>query len=472
MGHEHTPLSLPALLLAAGLSSCGVVHAQVTSFDFAEPEFIQLPEGLSPTCFDFADLDGDGDLDGVVCGRDPEGRVCLLEGTPDGGLVLVDELVAPNQADWVEFGDFNEDGAIDMVLGIRSWVGLVTIFDGLPGGGFNPEPRTIRFGRELRATRVADLNQDSHLDIVVVGHTSEEIQVLLGDGTGAFEFGSRLRTAAWRNGYPYPQSAELLDLNLDGFIDIAAIGLGSRTIELSMNDGGGGFARTRSWRGPTLENGSQPGCSYGDWADFNGDGRLDCLLSLTDFGMQQFAILQLDETGSITTTSFHPGSFSGFSWYPSSGDFDGDGDADVVIGHALPGLIAVFENVTEPGGDPEFLLPQSFFGLQFIRYVSTLDIDLDGDVDLVAADFTADRLILLRNQRIAEPPPGEGAPGSTTPRPGVLEPGTIELPPAVRELDGSRLAKWLSDLSAPEARRLLPVSSRVVPDRMNEGFEP
>lgn len=440
--------------------------AQITAFDFDEPEFIELPEELSPTCFDFADLDDDGDLDAVVVGRNSDGRVSLLEGGPGGSLVLVGELTAPDQADWVELGDFNEDGAIDMVLGIRSWVGTVAIFDGLKGGGFAPEPRTIRFGRELRSTRIGDLNQDAHLDLVAVGHGSEEIQVFNGDGTGAFSPGSRLRTAAWRNGYPYPQSTELLDLDLDGFTDIAAICLGSRTIELSLNDGTGGFSRTRCWKGPVLKNGQQPGCTYGEWQDFNGDGRVDCLLSLTDFGLQQFAILQLDEAGDISTTTLHPGSSSGFSWYPASGDFDGDGDQDVVIGHALPGLIAIFENVTEPGGELEFLYPQSFLGLQFIRYIRSIDLDLDGDADLVAVDFTGDRLVVLRNQLVAAPPPGDR---SARKNQAPAKTASINLPGNIRQMDGSSIAKWLSDLSAREVRQLIDTSNFPASESLESG---
>ena len=465
MAHKKPLVGILILLVFNCHVVLSTASAQITSFDFAEPVFIDLPEDLSPTCFDFADLDDDGDLDAVAVGRNTDGRVCLLEGGPGGTLVLVGELTAPDQVDWVELGDFNEDGAIDMVLGIRAWVGMVVLFDGLSEGWFAAEPRIIRFGRELRSTRIADLNQDAHLDLVVVGHSSEEIQVLNGDGTGAFAFGSRLRTAPWRNGYPYPQSAELLDLDLDGFTDIAAIGLGSRTIELSLNDGTGGFSRTRSWKGPDLENGQQPGCSYADWQDFNGDGRVDCLLSLTDFGMQQFAILQLDETGGISTTTLHPGSSSGFSWYPASGDFDGDGDRDVVIGHALPGLIAFFENVTPPGGDPEFLYPQSFFGLQFIRYLRSVDLDLDGDADLVAADFSGDRLIVLENQLVGGPPPGERS-VRTDQIP--ARPAPVDLPSQVREMDGSSIAKWLSDLSAREVRQFIGGSDSSAPELVED----
>ena len=448
---------LISLLSLALFLSCDVpaLHAQLTDFDFTQ-EVIQLPEGFSPVCIDLADVDQDGDFDAVVCGRNIDELALFLEGGPGGTLAPAVELGVPNQMDWAEFADFNEDGFTDVVLGARSLVGLVVIFDGLPGGEFSEEPRTIRVCREIRATRVGDLDQDSHQDLVVVGHASEEVQILIGDGAGAFEFGSRIRASPWRNGFPYPQSAELIDLDSDGFLDIAAIGLGSRTIDLSFNDQLGGFTRTRSWTAPIYEDGSRPGCSNGEWADFDGDGQFDCLLSLTDFGAQQFAILKLDDTGEITETTLHPGSTSGLSWFPSSGDFDGDGDVDVVIGHALPGTIAFFENITQPEGELEFLYPQIFPGTQFIRFLRSIDLDQDGDIDLIAADFSGDRLVVFRNNQVGglarsavdSSPRGHRASVSTLPTSVVEDDGR----------DGSSLVKWLSDLSATDVRTHFPGS--------------
>ena len=444
-----TCLSSIALTLSCGASS---VQAQLTDFDFTE-EIVELPEGFSPVCIDLADLDQDGDLDAVVCGRNIDGLAMILEGASDGTLTPTVELAVPDQMDWAEFGDFNEDGLVDIVLGSRSWVGLVVIFDGQPGGGFAEEARTLRLCREVRATRVGDLDQDSHQDLVVVGHSSEEIRTLMGDGSGSFESGTRLRASPWRNGYPYPQSAELIDLDSDGFLDIASIGLGSRTIDFSFNDGLGGFDRTRSWTGPVFEDETRPGCSYGEWADFDGDGRLDCLLSLTNFGTQRFAILELDQSGDIIETTIHPGSPSGLSWTPCSGDFDGDGDPDAVIGHALPGTIAFFENVTGSEGELEFLFPQVFVGTQFIRYLRSIDLDQDGDADLIAADFSADRLIIFRNNLVGALP-GDDDRTRTTARPSAE---SVRSQSALEDdgRDGASLVKWLSDLSAPEVRDLL-----------------
>ena len=455
-------LSSLALILSFGVS---VTQAQLTEFDFTE-EVIQLPEGFSPVCFDLTDLDQDGDFDAVVCGRNLDQLAMVLEGGPGGTLTPTDELTVPDQMDWAEFGDFNEDGLTDIVLGTRSWAGLVVIFDGLPGGGFAAESRTIRVGRELRATRVADLDLDSHQDLVVVGHGSEELQILMGDGSGSFDFGSRIRYSPWRNGFPYPQSAELIDLDSDGFLDIASIGLGSRTIDFSMNDQLGGFSRTRSWSAPIFEDGVRPGCSNGEWADFDGDGRLDCLLSLTNFGAQQFAILKLNGTGEITQTTLHPGSPSGLSWYPCSGDFDGDGDADVVIGHALPGTIAFFENVTQPDGELEFLYPQVFMGTQFIRFLRSIDLDDDGDMDLVAADFSGDRLVVFRNNLIGGLAQGSAQSMTRDHQPRSSHHSRTSLKDDGR--DGTSLVKWLSDLSAKDVRTLFS-AERSAPDDVMEG---
>ncbi|MEC8733990.1 MAG: FG-GAP-like repeat-containing protein, partial [Planctomycetota bacterium] len=147
--------------------------------------------------------------------------------------------------------------------------------------------------------------------------------------------------------------------------------------------------------------------------------------------------------------TLHAGSLTGISWFPEVGDFDGDGDPDVVIGHALPGLISFFENVTTPGGPPAFLAPQSFPASEFTRFLRTVDLDLDGDLDLLAADFTGDRLVILRNNRL-----GGASPRSPDqPTPALRDPASV-VPPELRT-DGVALAKWLSDLDGDPTRIVL-----------------
>ena len=447
--------SMLSLMVATFISS--TVFGQITDFEFTLEDVV-LPKGIGPTCVDLHDIDGDGDLDAVVAGRNREGRVVILSGTPDGSLIFDRELVGFGQTDWVELADLDGDGHVDIIMAIRDLEGGVQIFDGLPGGTFDETPRRLDAGRECRCLSVLDIDLDGDLDIVSLGHYSEDVRVLVGDGTGEFVLLSRLRIAPWRNGFPFPQSFTLRDLDGNGELDLATVSLGTSRLHLNRVVDGRLTSPTRSWKPPTINDGDQGGCAYGAWADFDGDGTLSCVLPQTAFGPQLFALFELDESGLVSEKTILPGSSQGLSWYPAVGDFDGDGDPDLVIGHALPGLVVFLENDTPKGGPEEFLFAQTFYEFGFVRQLVVSDLEGDGDQDLVAVDITLDKLVLMRNGLIGGLAPRSSEPDSSDVRP--LDPALI---PA-----STSLVKWLSDLMPAEARALHRTQSAVSPVTPNE----
>ena len=187
--------------------------------------------------------------------------------------------------------------------------------------------------------------------------------------------------------------------------------------------------------------------SSGTAADFDGDGRPSCLLPQTSFGPQWFALFEVDEGGSVSEKTVHPGSTQGLSWYPAVGDFDGDGDPDIVIGHALPGLVVFLENDTRADQPEQFLFPQTSFGFGFVRHLVVSDLESDGDEDVVVVDYTLDKLVLMRNA-LSSDLTGRvsGPPTPADPNPLVLERDDLPL--------GVSPVKWLSDLMPAEARSL------------------
>ena len=447
--------SMLSLMVATFISSTG--FCQITDFEFTL-EDVALPKGIGPTCVDLHDLDGDGDLDAVVAGRNREGRVVILSGTPDGSLIFDRELVGFGQTDWVEIADLDGDGHVEIIMAIRELEGGVQIFDGLPGGAFNETPRRLDAGRECRCLSVLDIDLDGDLDIVSLSHYSEDVRVFAGDGTGQFVLLSRLRIAPWRNGFPFPQSFILRDLDGNGVLDLATVSIGTSRLQLNRVVDGRPTSPTRSWKPPTINDGDQGGCAYGAWADFDGDGSLSCVLPQTAFGPQLFALFELDESGSVGEKTILPGSSQGLSWYPAVGDFDGDGDPDLVIGHALPGLVVFLENESPKGGPEEFLFAQTFFGFGFVRQLVVSDLEGDGDQDLVAVDISLDKLVLMRNGLI-----GGLAPRSSEPDTSDVQPLDPALLPA-----STSLVKWLSDLMPAEARALHRTQSAVSPVTSNE----
>ena len=422
---------------------CTDLCGDVTDFAFDVPEVLELPEGSSPSCLALSDLDKDGDLDGVLSGRNVDGNIVLLDGTPNGEFVVSGQLVAPDQTDWVVIADLNKDGAEDIVFAMRMQAGAIGVFDGILGGGFNEEPRVISVGREIRCLEVVDIDGNDTLDVVAIGHRTEDVSVLLGDGKGGLEIYARTRLSPWKNGYVYPQSCMVLDLDGDDVLDVASVSIGARGLSLIRTDGNGQLKAARSWEPPDVD-GEAGGCAYASAVDFDGDGLLEFVLPQTTWGQQWFVVFELDSNGDVDVqrTRALPGSTMGISWIPAAADFDSDGDSDLVIGHALPGIIAFMENVGEPDGPAIFLEPQWFLAGGFIRNLNVVDLDGDGDQDLLALDFTGDSIFIFRNGL------NEGfASGASS-----QEPVTFDLPEHIRSLDGPALTRWLSDVE-PEVLR-------------------
>lgn len=427
---SRVPSLLPCLLVAFEAA------AGTTDFPFGTPESIALPEELSPTCIALADRDGDGDLDAVVASRTQEGRIILLDGGPGGTLAVVGELAAPDQTDWIETADLDGDGDLEIVAGVRGSRGRIAIFDGLPGGTFAETPLVLPAGREIRCLRIDDLDGDGVPDIVAVAHRSEELITFLGDGLGGFELVQRSRLAPWRNGQVYPQSIETADLDLDGNPDTLTVSIGASSVHLARGTDAGPGTRSRAWVAPPV-GGQTGGSAYLSIADLDGDGLPELVLPQTTFGQQWFVLHELDARGDIESSRTVQASPFGVSWISDTADFDADGDEDLCIGHALPGVLVFMENVTEPGGPASFAEPQWLFQGEFIRHLIACDVDFDGDQDVVALDYTGDQILIFRNGTV-----GGGLAGGD-PRDGAKPDPT---PEALRSLEGPELLKLLSDL--------------------------
>jgi hypothetical protein len=247
---------------------------------------------------------------------------------------------------------------------------------------------------------VGDFNEDGKADLVVATISGPQVSiVLLGHGDGTFSQQA-----------PIPNSsgffhAKVVDLNGDHHQDLVFAGNG--LISVSMGKGDGTFAAATS-----LGSGSFPGLYLGiAIADFNGDGKLD--IAASDAGSPTAGIGKLDffvgngdgtfaSATSVNLIATFPGSLA-------SGDFNGDGKQDVLVGFPNNGLIAFGK------GDGTFDL----VNLEFVYSTNVTttnggvtvlasDLTKNGKTDAVTADFNIGTLQITLNGALGKAPPSNG----------------------------------------------------------------
>ncbi len=208
-------------------------------------------------------------------------------------------------------------------------------------------------------------------------------RLLFNDGTGVFAEGEdgSVSSAAWRT-----WDAEFFDADGDGDLDLVLSG--QPFVRLLLNDGTG-----RMTDAPA----NLPGCAHWNWAvevgDVDGDGDEDILVGTDDFVFDPVpsCLMLNDGTGMFTDASSQlPGQF-GHTFDVELGDFDGDGDLDIVsMERFLPSGDYVLR-IAANDGTGQFTEVTATYGSPTVVASTRIelgDFDGDGDLDIVTpTDF-------------------------------------------------------------------------------------
>jgi len=274
--------------------------------------------------------------------------------------------------------DFNGDGKPDLA-GLSN--GFLTINLGIGDGTFQSSIISTLAQNDPSALDVGDFNGDGKMDIAVafgVNGPPYMVTVMLGNGDGNFQAPSQ--AAAIGN---TPLSMVTADFNGDGKLDLA-VANSDRSISLLLGNGDGTFQPQTVM---TLGSGFI-GTEAIVTGDFNGDGKLDLVVSTVGTAADQpWQVLVLLGNGDGTFQP--PSSFatSGFFIYSIAvADFNGDGQLDLAvvsdaqdINDTTPGVTSILLG----NGDGTFQPPVSDTIGYRGRSVAAADVNGDGVLDLL-----------------------------------------------------------------------------------------
>jgi len=389
----------------AGAVAVGVAAPCVAQFSFAPVINNELPTGHTPTAFVLRDLDGDGLLDAIVCGRNLTNetprrtRISILRNVGGGAFVPWQELFASGgTGEALAVEDFDGDGRFDIAVSLNGPVIGLEVFLGTPNG-FVPHATAI-LEREPRGMQPGDFDGDGDLDLAVANYSSSSITVLTNDGAGRFTPTRSIRVVPYSGGVPFPNQALVGDVNGDGHPDLVGITIGGARVSVALNRGDGTFLTPVDWRIPRIE-AEQPAMTTARLADIDGDGDLDVVAaSLLLSTQQRVYVFRNLGNGRFGPREFVASAPAGYAWSPAVGDLDGDGRPDLAVGTALAGFIALHRNETATPSAPLDLplVPLFLFNATFNREMVMVDIDNDCDLDLVGIEIAISTLFVYRNE--------------------------------------------------------------------------
>ncbi len=275
-------------------------------------------------------------------------------------------------------GDMNNDGYSDLVAVNESSDDLRILLN--DGTGHYPSFEVYDTGDDSTPSpsEGADFNNDGEIDLVVTTAWDSEVRVLMGNGQGDF---TSMDTYYTSNGV---RGVVVGDFNGDGWDDMLTTNRLAGNITIFLNDGDGTFTASTM----NLPNQDETACAL---VDANHDGILDIYYAA--FNSQLCGVLLGDGTGGFTLSS--QVAVQGRPWMIGAADLNGDGNPDLVSANSNSNKTAVLFGDGQGGlGQPTHYAPPN---CQFPLAVDIGDIDGDDDMDFITSNYSSDNYTIFEN---------------------------------------------------------------------------
>ncbi|MCF8246134.1 MAG: CRTAC1 family protein [Saprospiraceae bacterium] len=280
----------------------------------------------------FVDI-ADDDVDDIFISNGPQAGaknlLYLNDGTGNFSEVSGDDIVSHSQPfDGTTFADFDNDGYLDAY--VVTWYGVKNYL--YRGGGdawfiYDGAAAPSNVSTYSETASWGDYDNDGFVDLYVTNSGGNKKNMLFhNEGGTAF---SQVTAGAPVNDAHTSRSANWVDYDNDGDLDLFVSNEENEPDDLYRNDGGGIFNKITTGA-PGQSNRSSMSSS---WGDVDNDGDLDLFVANAAFFAPQLNQL-FKNNGDGTFTEVTTGQLvteNSCSYGSNFGDYDNDGDLDLVV---------------------------------------------------------------------------------------------------------------------------------------------
>ena len=334
-----------------------------------------------------ADINGDGSRD--ILATDFIQNEYAWFSNQDGLGQFSDKIRISSYAyfvNHVDYGDLDGDGDLDLVSSSH-FDQKVAWYENVDGAGrfTNLQHLVSTTTEQARDVFAVDIDGDEDLDLLLFAYldaTTDDYQLIWFENDGAGNFSTEHIFATTQETIIRINYA---DVDGDGDMDVIS-GQDDSVLALYRNNGDGTFAA------PVVF--SETGFAYLlslQVADIDSDGDIDVLAS---YNNNEIIWHENDGAGDLSSKHVIIEQMN----YPSSiyaADVDGDEDLDVLFTNQFVGEIGYFLNEDGQGTFGEEIVVSDV--PQQPRMIYSLDVDRDGDMDIVTNSNDGARFIWLRN---------------------------------------------------------------------------
>jgi hypothetical protein len=355
--------------------------------------------GSSSGALAWGDYDSDGYVDMLVSDSN---STRIYRNLGNGAFTNVTTTIPGTTGGSVSWGDFNNDGWLDILITGNSTTAMTGVYKNNGNGTFTDVQAGLP-GLIRGKGHWADFDNDGRVDILLVGENASNAVAAIWRNTGSNSFVNMQIALP-----PFLDAASVCaDYDNDGRMDLLLMGRTglqySNVFSTILHNDGNWSFRQSSIPLAGVRNG------FADWGDYDGDGNLDLIIGGAGTSLND--ILRLYHNtgdGSFSETALPPYACDAISW----GDCNNDGRLDLLMrGQKYYSSIVPpnsYSGVLENNGDGTFT--PNLFALpeMWSTCGGWADYDRDGKLDAVISGNSRSGAMLRlyhNNNMISNTPP-------------------------------------------------------------------